>query len=79
MTAASRTILAASIVHFVALGCGEKIMAFLVFNAIKDLKQFKEFDVSTTKKQNVSDITPDDAIRNIIDENNKHLKNIGWE
>ena len=38
LTAASNTILAASIVHFVALGCGEKIIAFLVFKAIKDLK-----------------------------------------
>ena len=38
LTAASKTILAASIVHFVALGCGEKIIAFLVFKAINDLK-----------------------------------------
>ena len=37
-TAASRTIFAASIVHFLALGCGEKIIPFLVFKAIKDLK-----------------------------------------
>ena len=38
LTAASNTTLAAAIVDFVALGCGEKIIAFLVFNAIKDLK-----------------------------------------
>ena len=38
LTAASNTILAAAIVHFFALGCGENIIAFLVFNAIKDLK-----------------------------------------
>ncbi len=37
-TAASRTTLAASIVDFVARGCGENTIAFLVFRAIKDLK-----------------------------------------
>ena len=39
---------------------------------VKDLKQFKEFDISTKKEK--IDYTPDDAIRNIIDENNKHIK-----
>ena len=38
LTAASKTILAASIVHFLALGCGENTRAFLVFKAINDLK-----------------------------------------
>ena len=38
LTAASRTNLAAAIVQSFALGCGEKIIAFLVFKAIKDLK-----------------------------------------
>jgi len=37
LTAASKTTLAASIVAFLALGCGEMIIAFLVFNAIKVL------------------------------------------
>ena len=37
LTAASKTILAAAIVAFLALGCGEKIIAFLVFKAIKAL------------------------------------------
>ena len=37
-TAALRITLAASIVDFVARGCGEKIIAFLVLSAIKDLK-----------------------------------------
>ena len=37
-TAASKTSLAAAIVDFLALGCGEKIMAFLVLRAINDLK-----------------------------------------
>ena len=32
-TAVSSAILAVSIVHFLALGCGENIIAFLVFNA----------------------------------------------
>ena len=45
---------------------------------VKDLKQFSEFDVSTTKnkKENntIIDATPDDAIRSIIEENNKHIK-----
>ena len=36
--AASRTNFAAAIVDFFALGCGEKIIAFLVFNAKRDLK-----------------------------------------
>ena len=35
--AAFRIILQASIVEFLALGCGEKIIPFLVFNAINDL------------------------------------------
>ncbi len=38
LTAASKTILAASIVDLAALGCGEKMIAFLVFKAINDLK-----------------------------------------
>ncbi len=38
LTAASRTILAAAIVAFLALGWGENIIAFLVFKQIKDLK-----------------------------------------
>ena len=38
LTAASKTILAAAIVDFLALGCGEKMIPFLVFNEIKDLK-----------------------------------------
>ena len=38
LTAASKTNLAAAIVDFVALGCGEKMIAFLVFKAINDLK-----------------------------------------
>ena len=38
LTAASKTNFAAAIVHFLALGCGEKMIPFLVFNAIKDLK-----------------------------------------
>ena len=38
LTAASKTTFAAAIVDLVALGCGEKIIAFLVFNAINDLK-----------------------------------------
>ena len=37
-TAASRTMRAASHVHFFALGCGEKMIAFLVLSAIRDLK-----------------------------------------
>lgn len=37
-TAASKTILAAIIVDFLALGWGEKIIPFLVFKAIKALK-----------------------------------------
>ena len=37
-TAASKTIFAASMVHFLALGWGEKIIPFLVFKAISDLK-----------------------------------------
>ena len=37
LTAASKTILAASIVAFLALGCGEKIIPFLVFKAIRAL------------------------------------------
>ena len=37
-TAASSTIRAASHVHFFALGCGLKMMAFLVLSAISDLK-----------------------------------------
>ena len=37
LTAASKTTLAASIVEFLALGCGEKNTAFLVFNDIKAL------------------------------------------
>lgn len=43
---------------------------------VKDLKQFPEFDLNPTKKENNIEIniTPDDAIRNIIEENNKHLK-----
>jgi len=38
LTAASKTIFAASIVEFFALGCGLIIIAFLVFNAIRVLK-----------------------------------------
>ena len=38
LIAASKTIFAAAIVAFLALGCGEKIIAFLVFKQIKDLK-----------------------------------------
>ena len=38
LTAASRTTFAASIVHFLALGCGENTRALRVFNAINDLK-----------------------------------------
>ena len=46
---------------------------------VKDLKQFPEFDDSTNKPKKetetmVVDATPDDAIRNIIEENNKRLK-----
>ena len=45
---------------------------------VKDLKQFPEFDDSTNQQkkevETVVDATPDDAIRNIIDENNKRLK-----
>ena len=37
-TAASSTILAAAMVLFFARGCGEMIIAFLVFNAIRVLK-----------------------------------------
>ena len=37
-TAASKTIRAASIVLFVARGCGENTIAFLVFKEIRDLK-----------------------------------------
>ena len=37
-TAASRTMRAASQVHFFALGCGLKMIAFLVLSAISDLK-----------------------------------------
>ena len=38
LTAASNTNLAAAIVDSFALGCGEKIIAFLVFKQINDLK-----------------------------------------
>lgn len=38
LTAASRTILAASMVQFFARGCGEMMMALRVFKQIKDLK-----------------------------------------
>ena len=37
LTAASKTVLAASIVAFLALGCGEIIIAFLLFKAINVL------------------------------------------
>jgi len=37
-TAASSTVLAASIVHFLARGCGEKMIAFRVFSVIRLLK-----------------------------------------
>ncbi len=37
-TAASKTIFAAIIVDFLAFGCGEKIIPFLVFKAINALK-----------------------------------------
>ncbi len=36
--AASSTSFAAAFVEFLARGCGEKMMALRVFNAIKDLK-----------------------------------------
>ena len=46
-TAASRTIFAAAIVQFLARGWGEKMMPFLVFNEIKDLKIVVEVGLVT--------------------------------
>ena len=41
-TAASRMTFAAAMVEFLALGCGEKMMAFLVFKAKRALKMVVE-------------------------------------
>ena len=46
-TADSRTILAASTVHLFARGCGEKMMAFLVFRARRDLNIVVEVGLVT--------------------------------
>ena len=58
---------------------GKKILSKNIEKiTVKDLKQFPEFDDSTRQKkkevETVVDATPDDAIRSIIEENNKRLK-----